>query len=221
MTTARDRLIEKYRYMNVDGGYDWWDSIEEDLRSDMKAIGFTVAKMYFSGFWSQGDGACFTGGMHNWKLFCDKVPEFVRDFPYLSEYLKDEGANYTVAHRGHYYHEDCTSHEYYDDLEYYDELKYGLDQLDDNDIDDMDPEALMRYGMYKQAMSEGDVGAWLKDYFKDKMRELYRDLEEEYDYLTSDEAVWESIVANELDKELEDEDEAVSETSCALHDRGV
>lgn len=207
MSTKREELIEKYRYMNVDHGYDWWDSIEEDLRSDMDAIGFTVGKMYFSGFGSQGDGACFTGGMRNWKLFCDKVPEFVRNFPYLSEYLKDEGANYTVAHRGHYYHENCTSHEYYD------ELKYGLDQLDDNDIDDMDPEVLMRYGMYKQAMSEGDVGAWLKDYFKDKMRELYRYLEEEYDYLTSDEAVWETIVAHELDKELEDE--SAEEAICA------
>lgn len=195
---TKDELIEKYRYMNVDGGYDWWESIEEDLRSDMDAIGFTVDKMYFSGFWSQGDGACFTGGMHNWKLFCDKVPEFVRDFPNYSVYLRDEGGSYVIQHHGRYYHENCTNHTYSDELE------YGLDQLDDNDIDDMDPEALMRYGMYKQAMSEGDVGAWLKDYFEDKMRELYRDLEEEYDYLTSDEAVWETIQANELDKELEE-----------------
>jgi hypothetical protein len=30
------------------------------------------------------------------------------------------------------------------------------------------------------------------------MRDLYRKLEKEYDYLTSDEAVWETIVANDL-----------------------
>ena len=40
-------------------------------------------------------------------------------------------------------------------------------------------------------------------------RELYKQLEEEYNYLTSDEAVWESIEANELDLETEDEEEEV------------
>jgi hypothetical protein len=30
------------------------------------------------------------------------------------------------------------------------------------------------------------------------MRQLYKDLEREYDSLTTDEAVWEGIVANEL-----------------------
>jgi len=29
--------------------------------------------------------------------------------------------------------------------------------------------------------------------------DLYRRLEKEYDYLTSDEAVWDAIVANDLD----------------------
>lgn len=203
---TKNELIEKYRYMNVDGGYDWWESIEEDLRSDMKAIGFTVDKMYFSGFWSQGDGACFTGSMFNWELFCNKVPEFVRDFPYLSEYLKDEGANYTVAHRGSYYHENCTYHEYSSDLRWYTEQDYDPD----------DPRDMMRQALSLRALTEEEGAAvfdWLKDYFKDKMRELYRDLEEEYDYLTSDEAVWETIVANELDKELEDEND--EEAICA------
>lgn len=71
---TKDELIEKYRYMNVDGGYDWWESIEEDLRSDMDAIGFTVDKMYFSGFWSQGDGACFTGGCTTGNCSATRCP---------------------------------------------------------------------------------------------------------------------------------------------------
>jgi hypothetical protein len=40
------------------------------------------------------------------------------------------------------------------------------------------------------------------------MGELYRKLEEEYDYLVSDEAVWEAIKSNELDMDEEDLDEA-------------
>ena len=36
---------------------------------------------------------------------------------------------------------------------------------------------------------------------------MYRKLEEEYDYLTSDEQVWESIVANDLNSITNDEGE--------------
>jgi hypothetical protein len=39
------------------------------------------------------------------------------------------------------------------------------------------------------------------------MRELYRKLEAEHEYDTSDEAVWETITANELDTDAEDLDE--------------
>lgn len=38
------------------------------------------------------------------------------------------------------------------------------------------------------------------------MRDFYKRLEEEYDYLTSYEVVWESIKANGLDEELAEED---------------
>jgi hypothetical protein len=38
------------------------------------------------------------------------------------------------------------------------------------------------------------------------MRDLYRKLEAEYDHLTSDEAVWDTIEANELIEDLEEEE---------------
>jgi hypothetical protein len=40
--------------------------------------------------------------------------------------------------------------------------------------------------------------------FKDHMRQLYKNLEKEHDYLTSDEVVWESLEANEMTTELEE-----------------
>lgn len=39
------------------------------------------------------------------------------------------------------------------------------------------------------------------------MKDLYRTLEKEYEYYTSDEAVWVTIQANELDDELNEEEE--------------
>ena len=204
MTTAQDRLIEKHRDINI-GPWAWWNCIEDDLKSEMLDRGFTVNSMYFSGFWSQGDGACFEGHMSDWEKFCATTPEFVTAFPYLSEYLKDVGANYTVVHSGHYSHENCTNHTYESELEYV---------LDTCDFEPDDPKEMMLLALYQKARGEeGGVYDWLKEHFKSQMRQLYRDLEKEYDYLTSDEAVWESIVANELDKELEDED--VEEVVCA------
>jgi hypothetical protein len=41
--------------------------------------------------------------------------------------------------------------------------------------------------------------------FKNFMRKLYRDLEQEYDYLTGDDAVAEAIVANDLHDDTEGE----------------
>lgn len=196
MSTKREKLIKKHRDINVD--YEWYDCTEGDLKDDMEERGFLVERMHFSGFWSQGDGACFEGWMQDWKKFCAKVPEFVRDFPYLSVYLQDESGNYKVTQSGGYYHGNCTYHEYDSDLE------GEIEQLDSDD-----PEQMMRYGLYSKALiEEADVFEWLKEYFKTEMRSLYKRLEEEYEYLTSDEAVWDSIEANDLDKEMEDEDDA-------------
>ena len=44
----------------------------------------------------------------------------------------------------------------------------------------------------------------LQELFRDLAGWLYQTLEREYDHLTSDEEVWETIVANELHLEEED-----------------
>jgi hypothetical protein len=46
-----------------------------------------------------------------------------------------------------------------------------------------------------------------REVFRNHMRQLYRDLEAEYEHLTSDELVWETIVANGWDKELNKEND--------------
>lgn len=212
-TKQEEALIERYRDTNVHWA-GWYTAVEERVEEELAEIGFDMTQMYFSGFWSQGDGACFEGTMSDWAKFCEQVPTFVKAFPFLSEYLKDEGATYTIGHSGHYYHEQCTNHDYSSELE------YGLDQIDEDEI--TDPAAQMRYAMYKKALvEEGEIQrnqysaitTWLKEFFQDKMRDLYERLEQEYDYLTSDDVVWESIEANDLDKQgvLDEEDEDAAE----------
>lgn len=201
-TKQEAALIERYRDINVSDDW-WWECVRGDAEEDLAEIGFTMSRMYFSGFWSQGDGACFEGTMRDWGKFCEKVPEFCRDFPFLSEYLKDEGGTYSIAHQGHYYHENCTTHDYSTELE------NSLEDLGDAEHL-TDPDKQMRHAMWTKAFEEEgttyqttgeDVTNWLKDFFKDKMRDLYRSLEKEHEYMTSDDAVWDTIEANDLDKQ--------------------
>lgn len=56
---------------------DWFEPITEGFEEDMKNAGFDDITIGFTGFWSQGDGACFYGK--------------VTDSQKLIETLKEEG----------------------------------------------------------------------------------------------------------------------------------
>ena len=65
----KEKLIDKHRDVNVD--YEWWDYTHENFKEQMKEIGVHVEKIYFSGFYSQGDGACFDGRVADWPKFLE------------------------------------------------------------------------------------------------------------------------------------------------------
>lgn len=194
----KEQLIEKYRDINA---YDnWYDSVYESFRDDMLLHGIKVDEIYFSGFYSQGDGACFEGSVYDWELFLQSIGY---NNPALIQ-LSTDNWHTTVSHRGHYYHENCTS--------------FGHNWSTPSLTNLLDDEFILYYSRY----NDSDVRsiAWLSmlktvDYdkleadieeaFRDHMRTLYRTLEAEYEYLTSDEAVWEAIVANELDTQPQEE----------------
>lgn len=57
--SAKDAAIGRYAMPD----YDWWDDTIDDYKSDpdVKAKGYDIDEIYFSGFSSQGDGACWKG----------------------------------------------------------------------------------------------------------------------------------------------------------------
>jgi hypothetical protein len=185
-------LIDKYRDINVDNQY-WYLDIYAIFRQDMDAVGIEVDHIYFSGFSSQGDGACFEGGVTNWKLF-------LQAHGYSDKILQDFACSrwlFSVNHSGHYNHEYCTHF----DTEVF------------TDKDSCEDYAIWR-SLVENKDNELKIAAWVAiigqydaenmekefvDIFRSYMRDLYRRLEEEYDYLTSDEAVKETIIANDLE----------------------
>ena len=194
---AKSQILDDHRYWNVDD-HEWWDSVYELFTEDMKAIGIEVDKMYFSGFWSQGDGACFEGGVCNWPLFLKSLgytnPLFIDHF--------DKHATFDVRHRGFYYHENCTSFsmefnlpEEFDEEDFLQVYGYGEELRD----------AALIAALSLPENSGDALKAQFTEAFKDHMRDLYCRLEEEYEYLTSDEVVLESLEANDRLDELIEE----------------
>ena len=190
----RDKLLEEYRDVNVD--HDWWEHIYEMFTEDCADLGVHVDEMYFRGFWSQGDGACFDGFVLNWPLFLDHVG--VKDQPLLLQMAASDGPwpgwNFRSKHNGHYYHENSCGFDF---------------EMDDvNVIDEMtDP---LRHAAF-QVVIDGivweDLYQQFRSAFQDLMRKLYKNLEEEYDYQTDDEQVVDWMLENLSDEELADPDE--------------
>jgi len=95
-------LIEKHRQINVEC-MDWWECVYENFKERMAKVGIEVDKIYFSGFWSQGDGACFEGTINPLRFFRKHFPT---EYPTIRLVLRHGGtARVSCKHSGHYYHE--------------------------------------------------------------------------------------------------------------------
>ncbi len=55
---VRERVLDKYRYFETED-MDWWKFVYDDWKEKLEELGFMNPDIWFSGFSSQGDGACF------------------------------------------------------------------------------------------------------------------------------------------------------------------
>lgn len=187
-------LIEKYRHFNVEYT-EWWDCTYDDFKSDMAEKFITVRDMSFSGFWSQGDGASFIGYIHNNKEFLRVHDISEDDYPAIHRLMAHDGSFSIDINRSmsRYVHENTVSAEIVAAEGFVHILP--SDDFRDHIISQWDEELNREYDRLQE-----EVTSIIRDY----CRQLYKSLKEEYCYLTSDEAVWEALVANELD-EIEEE----------------
>lgn len=175
-----EKILEKENYINVD--HDWWDFELEYFYEQLKALGFENTDIRFSGFSSQGDGASFTGDWVSDRMWSLKTMKekgvTLQDWALelrriLKGNMKDLKAKYetfSIKRTSHHYaHENTVS---IFDAEYWNSRKkeqYGIPPEQEEDI------------------MEGCRSA---------MREIHRLLENSYDYLTSDEAIVETLLCN-------------------------
>jgi hypothetical protein len=187
----QQKILDKHRYYEV-SDFDWYDCIYDDFKESMKVVGIQVDEIYFSGFASQGDGAMFEGRVDDWPKFLASIsaPEC---FNHEDIY---DSLSFSVKHRGHYYHRNSTSYS------------------SDADLTNGYSEGTIRWHAIEALIEECEQqldALWdsCEEAFKDHMNDLYKNLEEEYDYLTSNEYVLERLIeTDQLEEELDELDES-------------
>jgi hypothetical protein len=180
--SAKDRALSWYREL-VDTD-DISDSVYSDAEEIAQLLGIEFKQravklmsgetryepcIWWSGFGSQGDGACFEGSyaynLGSVAAIKAYAPQDAELHRIASELAAIQRRNFyrstaTIRHRGHYYHEYCTAIEV-----------ESVHTLED----------------------EKAIAETLRSF----MRWIYRQLEAENDYQTSEENVAEMITANE------------------------
>ena len=192
---AKEHAFERHQEYAVSGDYYWWESTQEYWVEKLEALGIhtSLEQMHFSGFGSQGDGACFTGSI-NLKQFLEAHPD-----------LKKEHVNLYMAvvpfdTRG-------AACEFYDielsrilgtKSSYSHEKSVHLGSWDLNILPELDTEEDEDYErLFIDA--EADIEAQCREY----MKELYRELEAEHDYQQSIECFLEEVDYKDFDEEGE------------------
>lgn len=185
---AKEKARSWYREAAVTD--DWWNAVYEDFERICDILGVSLKTrpvrlmgggtrqkpcIWFSGFWSQGNGACFEATVRHAKGSAREIRSYApKDQALHGIADRLQGAqrqnfyqlSADVTHRGHYHHEYCMV------------------------ID------VTRDSPTGQAPAEGSEETVVET-LRDLARWLYRQLEAEYGHLTSDEAVDEGIIINE------------------------
>jgi hypothetical protein len=187
MTDIPQEVLDEHRDCNVHD--EWWDSTIEGFIEDMeeKGISTDAEHVFFSGFWCQGDGASYAGSINVPKFFAAH-PEILEPFPHHAHMIRVGGDDFSIQIKqdGRYNHEFTMSLVLLYDVNLYDYFdtdtalgQWAYEQLDKGVDDELSD--------FEDAVLEVVRGF---------AKQLYRDLEQEYEYLTSDEAVKEAIEAN-------------------------
>ena len=175
----KEQIRNKHREAGLHD--DWWEYVYEDAKEIGKQFGLDIEDIFFSGFWSQGDGVCYKGLLRFKECDESALPEEVRGvyqaLHVVNSLLKimysDDYLFVGIKTDGRY------SHEYGMDFRFYEERSYEADEI---------------VNVHREGIEEA-----LRDY----ARWIYKSLEAEYEYLNSDECIDEQLYDEEYDDEQE------------------
>jgi hypothetical protein len=178
---AKEKARDWWRECNNHDTF-WSECTIDEAKEQAENMGLDIDNIYWRGFSSQGDGACYEGTWHACDVKagetakgwgdCDATKEIRRIAAEFEETAKNfPNASFRVKHRGHYSHEFCTT------------FDVSLGEEED-DLENLSQEEWSR--------AEEDLIETARDY----MRWIYRQLEKEYEYQNSAECIDENLTAN-------------------------
>ena len=192
---AKERAREWYRGEDNSLDYEWWDAVYDDFERVCDILGIELSTspvrlmgggtrqkpdIQFSGFSSQGDGASFEGYFRGKLDMVEKIKEYApldTDLHSIAECLfvdfvepYNATCRVDITTSGRYSH----SHT----------MRFEFNEYEDSEgewrpMEDLSRESVVEYNLR-------DLADW-----------LYSNLETEYDWLTADEQIDESIRSNE------------------------
>lgn len=174
---AKQRAIDQYRAGDpLD--YDWWDSVYDDFLAIADRIGLDIDKrgrsghsIYFSGFWSQGDGASFEG---DWS-YRKGMLAAIKSYAPCDTELHRIVADMQELQRRHFY------------------------KLEARITASTRYHSMIATSSVDGREASYDTDYEVKDVMEALAGWLYRQLEREYEYLMSDECIGETLDINEYE----------------------
>lgn len=177
---AQQRAIEKNRDINVNFE-NWSELIIEEGTKTALAAGFTIKQIYFSGFWSQGDGAMFEYIGLEGETLKNEFIEGLNLSDMRKNWLKDSVyASAGGRHSGRYYHENSCNHSIYW-------------EIDSADLQYLGP----FYDLLKSYAEQFEE--FIIEKYKNLCRDIYKNLSNYYDELISDECIKDTLIANDYE----------------------
>lgn len=169
--------------------YDWWEYTEEGFKPDASAMGVDVTRICFNLSYGQGDYASFEGQIHvaEWM----EAKGYDETYPALYLSVNDYGEHATVSDRSGRgsarvsFDGNCAGNTHAAGV-----FKY----LDDETWDEL------VYEQYRAAGLEDEMQSTVDEL----CRQLYRDLRDEYEHLTSEESFIQSCECNDVTFEIEE-----------------
>ena len=186
--SAKQKAIDKNRDWNIHD--DWYDCTKEDFETIGEILGIDFdtspvilmgggvrqhSKIWFNGFSSQGDGASFEGRWQYAKGMAKKIREHApqdKELHKIADCLANIQRKWFYGIDTRISKSGCYCHEHTMRFEHYHNSDCAIPESVTDEIDE-----LMR-----------DLARW-----------LYSSLQKNYNYLTSDEAIRESIEANDME----------------------
>lgn len=213
----KEEAIEANRDINV--YHDWHDSVIEGFQEDLSEMGVEEVKVEYSGFYSQGDGASFTGGVQDIKKFLvktlglteysdeelDELPESIKEK--VEGFIDSLTIVFNRKYGSRYSHANTCQTDFWceilNNVFYDEEYPNGKIYLTDRVITG-NPLVFMDLNDEVEKIEKA-----AEEWRLEQCQELYRSLEKEYDYLQSDEAVAETLESNGTEFEIDEDGELV------------